>query len=721
MRSRLAAVSRPLVRDLSPFRYPVLDFLCPALSTSRNASAPVPRARDTSKPFSTTRRAKSVAAGAVHDTPPHQAVHFSKIRKHALPSSCPGCGAISQNKYKDEAGYYSTDRKAVKNYLEYQIPSSKPENDVVSKALQDLDKSVLEQLGIEDASQATGGNRPEPSVPVCDRCHQLIHHHTGVPVYHPGVESIEATIAESPYVHNHIYHVIDAADFPMSLVPNLTRKLHLPALRTQNRRSKSHRFQNGREVEMSFIVTRSDLLAPTKEQVDRLMPYVQEVLRDALGRTGKNVRLGNVRLVSSKRGWWTKHVKEDIWKRGGGGWLVGKANVGKSNLFEVVFPKGRSEEFNMDKLRKEAGRDAQGPTGTPSVAAKPTSPTQAPTHDALGALEPGLDEVDDVDVDELQDIDLKKILPPAQRETQYPLMPTVSSLPGTTASPIRVPFGHGKGELIDLPGLARSDLTKYVRSEHARDLIMHTRASPERLVLKPGQTLILGGGLIRITPTFPSDVTFMAHCFVPWILKPHITSTRKAEENESGLRETGITKITSSDVEGKMRSSGKYSLQWDVTKDQAGPLTRRDAVALKTAQLPFVVYSADILIEGVGWIELLAQVRKRQRSAATTTIDTRTRDEVSSMRDDPFNPFPEAAQSGPEDHYSRARKMGFPEVEVFSPEGKFIGVRRPMGGSVLGGKIGTTAKAGARPRRSMTSVKKQRVKQSKDTTSAIAV
>ena len=53
---------------------------------------------------------------------------------------------------------------------------------------------------------------------------------------------------------------------------------------------------------MSFIITRSDLLAPKKEQVDSLMPYIVEVLRDALGGTGENVRLGNVRCVSAKRG-----------------------------------------------------------------------------------------------------------------------------------------------------------------------------------------------------------------------------------------------------------------------------------------------------------------------------------------------------------------------------------------------------------------------------------
>jgi hypothetical protein len=92
--------------------------------------------------------------------------------------------------------------------------------------------------------------------------------------------------------------------------------------------------------------------------VDVLMPYVREVLRDALGRENKDARLGNVRLVSAKRGWWTKQVKEDIWERGGAGWMVGKVNVGKSNLFEAVFPKGRGADYQeIHKIRSAAERE----------------------------------------------------------------------------------------------------------------------------------------------------------------------------------------------------------------------------------------------------------------------------------------------------------------------------------------------------------------------------
>ena len=78
------------------------------------------------------------------------------------------------------------------------------------------------------------------------------------------------------------------------------------------------------------------------------------------------------------------------------------------------------------------------------------------------------------------------LLPPLQAETAYPRMPIVSSLPGTTASPIRIPFGNGKGELIDLPGVTRSSLHKHVQQERRKELIMHHRVVPEQHTIKPG-------------------------------------------------------------------------------------------------------------------------------------------------------------------------------------------------------------------------------------------
>lgn len=497
------------------------------------------------------------------------------------------------------------------------------------------------------------------ATPVCDRCHQLLHHHKGVSTIHPTLQSIQETILESPYKYNHIYHVLDAADFPLSLIPQLQQYLSLIPQRSQNRRAKLGKFYHGQKAEMSFIITRSDLLAPKKEQVDSLMPYLTQVLRDSLGSLGKDVRLGNVRCVSSKRGWWTKELKEDIWRRGGGGWMVGKVNVGKSNLFESVFPKGRNEAISFQALRSSASKEdgaEEAPFASQDSNLQDESFSRPPQ--ALDS-EYGSESA---------------LLPPAQAERAFPVMPVVSSLPGTTASPIRLPFGSGRGELIDLPGLSRGNLEDHVREEHKLDLVMRQRLKPEQFSVKPGQSFLIGG-LIRITPSYP-DTVLLACPFVP--LHCHVTSTEKAAAIHTQQLSSGIPTVTLSEAGKKMLSAGIFSLAWDVTKRRAGPLTAPAGVGLKTHVLPFVIYSADILIEGCGWIELAVQVRKRALESAggsdATEVDGKTR---------------------------------FPTVEVFSPNGKHVGSRPPMNAWMMGGSRPVPAsRRKARPRRSMKGVKK---------------
>ncbi|KAK4983538.1 Mitochondrial ribosome small subunit biogenesis protein [Elasticomyces elasticus] len=633
--------------------------------------------------FSSIQRHRDGLVAAENPAPEHLPTGTPTARQ--LPLSCPGCGAPSQTVAPDEAGYYSKTRSAVRVFLSDRV---RAEDAVFNTAVSQASDGTLAHLGL--IGKAAGAEQDiEPQVPICDRCHNLVHHHVGVPIFHPSIKSIEDIIAESPHMHNHIYHVLDAADFPMSLIPNLQHALKLPRQRTQNRRSKSQVHGRGRIAEVTFIITRSDLLAPKKEQVDRLMPYLQEVLREALGRTGRNVRLGNVRCVSSKRGWWTKEVKEAIWTRGGAGWMVGKVNVGKSNLFEVVFPKGRNQDVNFDKLRHAAGQQES----------YSSDPTTVQFSSAFGSSDlPGGFDVgeqlasEDMRKSEAETLDTEKpedhmfdededasLLPPAQLETAYPVMPTISSLPGTTASPIRVPFGNGRGELIDLPGLARTTLDTYVQPEHKSDLVMRSRVTPVQQVINPGQSLLLGGGLIRITPTTP-DLVFLAYAFTP--LQSHVTSTIKALAMQTGERAVNVPSVAEESAREKMISAGTFELSWDVTKQRAGPLISPSVTKFRVANLPFVVYAADILVEGVGWIEIVAQMRSKPRKDLSSDMG-----ELENLES------------------SNAHKQ-YPKIEVFSPEGKFIGIRKPMNAWLLGGKQAVPVhKRKARPRRSMASMK----------------
>lgn len=413
---------------------------------------------------------------------------------------------------------------------------------------------------------------------------------------------------------------------------------------------------------MSFVITRSDLLAPKKEQVDSLMPYILQVLRDALGGSAENVRLGNVRCVSSKRGWWTKQVKEDIWNRGGGGWMVGKVNVGKSNLFENVFPKGRNDGYSLGYSRHVARQNLPG-----DLTRKDRGLTTA-NGDEQQRGQTTQDPNEKLESQLLED----SLLPPALPETPYPVLPLVSSLPGTTASPIRVPFGGGKGELIDLPGLARGGLEQFVTDVHKVDLVMRDRVKPEKLVIKPGQSLLVGG-LLRITPTTP-DLIFLAYPFLP--LRCRVTSTETAIAIHTQLEGSSVSTIAKPSIGTRMQSAGNFSLKWDVTKERAGPLTKAAAAGLSTKALPFMVFSADILVEGCGWIELVAQVRKKDMETGMEPGDL-------------FDTRP------------------YPRIEVSSPDGGHVGVRQPMGvWSLCGEKPVSSSKGSVRPRRSMKGVKK---------------
>ena len=629
-----------------------------------SAARHVPRSQERNVCFQSHPEDQLHATAVTRPTP----IGPSDLQVRNLLQSCPGCGAFAQSLNSDQPGFYSTDRKPVKAFIAnrgHGLDEETPDvSEVFNHVLDSADKNGLSELGVIHTEGRANPNLQNSKTskasvtPICDRCHDLKHHNSGTPIINPTVQSIQDIISESPYKHNHVYHVLDAADFPLSLIPSLQRHLSLAPQRSLNRRARTSHFQRGRKADLSFIITRSDLLAPKKDQVDGLMPYILKVLREALFGASDNVRLGNVRCVSSKRGWWTKQVKEDVWNRGGGGWMVGKVNVGKSSLFESVFPKGRNDEDHHHHQKPTAhGRQLE-------IARKSSIATSNGKESNCFKREFS----EEPHTQALR----TSLLPPAPSEISYPMLPLVSSLPGTTASPIRVPFGGGKGELVDLPGLSRGNLGDFVMENHKLDLVMRTRVKPKQLTIKPGQSLLVGG-LVRITPVTP-NVTLLAYPFLP--LKSHVASTGRAIAIHTQKEDSGVPSIAKPGIGSRMDPAGSYSLRWDVTKYRAGPLTRRDAAGLSPEILPFVVLSTDILIEGCGWIELVAQVRKKDIESAARPGDF-------------FDGRP------------------YPRVDIFSPDGRHVGVRRPMGAWLLNsGKPRSLSKATFRPRRSMKGVKK---------------
>ncbi|KAL1956300.1 hypothetical protein VTO42DRAFT_7473 [Malbranchea cinnamomea] len=565
-----------------------------------------------------------------------------------LPISCPGCGALTQWIEPEEAGFYNLHRTAVKKYINRALartkhatvetrPSSAPSSETESASSaagpsapvqQELDDATEGESGTSREAQAVSNEgeqdrkvidafaeaRPTEGQssasegleyaaplqpPFCDRCHLIVNHNEARPIPYPPLSYIRDIMDESPYENNHVYHIVDAADFPLSVVSSIYRHLDVQPQRPRNRRSKVKKYGSSQRLaDLQFIITRSDLLGPTKEKVDGLMQDMIEILRKALGPIGEKARLGNVHMVSAYNGWWTKKIKKKIWDEGGAVWMVGKTNVGKSNLIETVFPK------------------SQVGSGTDTENVEP-------------ALKKKTIEKNDI-------LDPDSLLPPPQKVEGYPVLPIVSASPGTTASPIRIPFGGGRGEVIDLPGLYRTGLGDYVKDERKIDLIMTKRPKPKRLSIKPGQSLLLDR-LIRITPLDP-DVVVLAAPFVP--LYPHVTSTQKALEIEEGKRPyrpillkegQESVSIAKDDVGSHMASAGVFDLCWDVTRTYGEKKEESDLPLL------YRMLAVDVLIEGSGWVELVCQVRTKNRAL-----------------DD------------------------FPKVEIFSPEGKFVGVRKSL-------------------------------------------
>ncbi|PGH26630.1 hypothetical protein AJ80_01759 [Polytolypa hystricis UAMH7299] len=643
-------------------------------------------------------RVRQIRSYATDSPAPVNTPTPSKLSGTLLPPACPGCGAYTQWLYPEEAGFYTLQRRPVKQYLRHtagDIGKDEPVN-LQPPAAADRDTTPAEietsedpELGSEGETQSpetttnvpaeaelTGETTPEtevktqqpenaanapaeaessgetapetkaktqqaerapdkpkevPQVPICDRCNKLVNHCESSPIPYPPISYIQDIISESPYDYNHIYHVLDAADFPMSLIPKVHKILAVQPQRTQNRRSKTKEYSRGARLPViSFIITRSDLLGPLKENVDRLMPYIIKVLRNAVDPRGERMRLGNVHMVSAHRGWWTKEIKEEIRKHGGAVWLVGKTNVGKSSLISTVFPKdsGDTTKSKKPKIIRKGDRSVE-------------------QEDPLKELD------EDEAIPELG-----SLLPPAQEVKGYPVFPIVSSRPGTTASPIRIPFGNKKGEVIDLPGLQRDGLDNFVKEEEQHNLIMKDRAKPERLTIKPGQSLLIGG-LVRITPLDPK-LPVLSSSFVP--LEPHVTNTTKAiamQTQQQPFPESDIAKEGIADV---IASAGVFELNDDVTKIY-GKVPHGRSVD----DLPYRVMATDILVEGCGWIELVAQIRAKDAKAGY-----------------------------------------LPKVEVFSPEGNYIGSRMSMSAwrAILQKKKRVARDAGSRPRRSMKGVKK---------------
>lgn len=452
---------------------------------------------------------------------------------------------------------------------------------------------------------------------LCNRCRSLLHYQNTT-VQGPDATFAQAAevIAKSPFKRIHVYHIIDAADFPMSVLPN-ARKAILAGLNDLKDGKK-------KDVSLSFVITRADLLMPTEQKVTSLMTYIRRVLSSYLDDADKEKTLKDLRIVSAKNGWTTERLKDEIRGRKGGVVFLGKTNVGKSRLYEAVFPKRGKKDLAM---KKGFGR---------------------------GDLEEQADGIED---------DFDFYVQNGKR-VRYPEMPLASKVPGTTVGPIVIDFAAGRGQLIDLPGFSRGGLMKYLKQDYVKQTVMVDRVNPERYIVPPGKTFLLGG-LVTVRPLQPTKgrpVTLEVAVFsnVPG----HVAKEEKIEgflnpESESESAKRDFLWAKKAAVE-SFKSAGTFKLTDDITKRRSGPLVEGMGED-KFKNVSFRIYATDIVVEGFGWLEISAQVGK----------------------DDPH-----------------------PEIEVLSPNGESILQRETMKAYQESLKPGSKVAPGSRPKKSMRGAKK---------------
>jgi hypothetical protein len=135
------------------------------------------------------------------------------------------------------------------------------------------------------------------------------------------------------------------------------------------------------------------------------------------------------------------------------------------------------------------------------------------------------------------------------------------------------------------------------------------------------------------------------------------------------------------------------------------------------SKLPFQVFATDILLEGVGWIEVVCQVRKsslKRRSffpSAAASVSANDIDEnvptaeSISLEPSSLGALDAASSSHP---FGQPESLNYPKIEIFSPDGKFIGQRPCLGAWELWqqGKKQEMKRTG-RPRKPMSGTKKR--------------
>lgn len=252
------------------------------------------------------RRWAAVSSTAV----PTGRVHFSGSSSSSprLPKlHCDGCGVRMQSSNKLSVGYYQEPR-------------------------------------FKEGENGDAGSAPKR---ICQRCFAMKHYSKLVPavVPHESFRDSVAALRRTAAPGSLFVYVVDATDFPGSVVPDLTDLV-------------------GPDKRLLVVVNKCDLL-PRSVSWKRLEIWVRTHLKELDARLGNNV--DEVAFVSALTGYGIRRLVSRIhaMRRGGDVFTVGAANVGKSSCINQLL----NIMWNIpESSRRKAGSRS---TSIPGIKAPP--------------------------------------------------------------------------------------------------------------------------------------------------------------------------------------------------------------------------------------------------------------------------------------------------------------------------------------------------------------
>ncbi|CAL1586798.1 unnamed protein product [Knipowitschia caucasica] len=384
--------------------------------------------------------------------------------------------------------------------------------------------------------------KPKPSRTLCQRCHQLTHHHQILQVTLNQEHFREIISGRLRSARVLVLLVVDLVDLPDSIIPDLGDLV-------------------GADKQVSVVGTKLDLLPVLSSQdVSAVKRRLQEYVCSLTG-----FQALSVSLVSAQTGYGVEELVSTlhrVWRHKGDVVLVGSANAGKSTLFNALL------ESDYNRLSGSRRATVSPWPGTTLNLLKfpilnPTPARLLQRHQRLKkeALLLSTAETDEGRGEGRGQLayvtgDVGRTFKSVSKPQEISFDPDLLAFGETEDGLITRPVAEKVEEeelakhhvkdahwLYDTPGIIKDqDMLKLLTEQEVRSVVPVQALVPRTFVLKPGSSLFVGG-LLRIDfISGPRSAWFsvLASGLVP----VHVSTVERAEsvyEKHAGERLLGVT------------------------------------------------------------------------------------------------------------------------------------------------------------------------------------